>query len=70
MSANEMKWLKQFKALSAFKKRGIIYGLVGVIGFCAEWLLNSPPRKSVLLLWSGLIVIAVLVFFILREPNN
>ncbi|HNR66890.1 MAG TPA: hypothetical protein PKN04_03065 [bacterium] len=65
-----MKAFARFKQLGAYQKRGIVYGMVGVIGMGAELLLRPSPRLLVMLLWAGLIGIAALVYFLIQEPDK
>ena len=65
-----MNWLNSWKQLGAYKKRGILYGIIGVFGLGSELLVRESPRGTILLLWSGLIVIAALVYMSFREPDS
>ncbi len=65
-----MKAFDRFKQLGAYQKRGLIYALVGVIGIGIELLSQPSPRLLVIMLWVGLIGIAVLVYFLIQEPDK
>ena len=60
----------KFKRAGSYKKRGIIYMSVAVLFMLYEFIFHHPPRLSVLLLWFGLIVIAIFVMTILKDPEQ
>lgn len=62
--------IEKIKAYDSYKKRGIIYITVAVIFLTVEFVFHRPPRMTVLLLWLGLIVIAVFVMTTLKDPKH
>jgi len=62
--------LEKFKSIDSYKKRGVIYITIAVIFMAYEFIAHRPPRLTVLLLWFGLIAIAVFVMTILKDPKN
>lgn len=62
--------IEKFKTIDSYKKRGIIYISVAVLFLAYEFLFHHPPRMTVLLMWFGLIVIAVFVMTTLKDPGE
>ena len=62
--------LEKFKTLDSFKKRGIIYLSIAVLFLGYEFIFHRPPRMTVLLLWFGLIVIAIFVMTTLKDQKE
>lgn len=62
--------LKRIKEADAYKKRGVIYLAVAVLFMLYEFILHRPPRLTVLLLWFGLIIIAIFVMTTLKDPRK
>ena len=61
---------KKIKKLDAYKKRGIIYLGVSALFIGYELLFHHPPRLIVILLWLGVIVIAISIIVTLKEPDH
>ena len=62
--------IEKFKSIDSYKKRGIIYISVAVIFLGYEFIFHRPPRITVLLLWFGLIVIAIFVMSTLKDQRE
>ena len=62
--------LEKYKAADSYKKRGVIYISIAVIFMSYEFIFHRPPRLTVLLLWFGLVVIAVFVMTTLKDPRR
>ena len=64
------KIVKKYKSLGSFQKRGIVYIAVSALFLTYELFFHDPPRPVVVLLWLGVVVIAVSVIFILKDPER
>lgn len=53
-----------------YKKRAIIYFVIAVAFIVVEAAIHHPVRPTVILLWLGVIAIAVLVFTQLKYPDS
>lgn len=62
--------IDKFKDADSYKKRGIIYISIAVIFLLYEFVSHQPPRMPVLLLWLGVIMIAVFVMTTLKDPRK
>ena len=63
-------FLNKFKQLDRYKKRGTIYISIAALFLAFELLFHSPPRPTVILLWLGVIVIAVSIITSLKDPER
>ncbi len=61
---------EKFKTYDSYKKRGILYMTIAVFFLVIEFIFHQPPRMTVLLLWFGLIVIAVFVMTTLKDQGE
>ena len=64
------KLVSKFKNLGAYKKRGVIYISVAVLFLGYELIAHNPPRVTVILLWLGVVIIAISVMVSIKEPEN
>ena len=62
--------LKKYRSADSYKKRGIIYISVAILFMLYEFILHRPPRLTVLLLWFGLVIIAIFVMTTLKDPRQ
>ncbi|RPH89450.1 MAG: hypothetical protein EHM72_20360 [Calditrichaeota bacterium] len=62
--------MQKFKTAHPYKKRGIIYISIAFLFIGYELLMVKPMRSTVLLLWSGVIVISLLVMTQLKDPRH
>jgi hypothetical protein len=62
--------MERYKDADSYKKRGIIYISIAVAFMIYEFILHQPPRLLVLLLWLGVIIIAVFVMTTLKDPRK
>ena len=62
--------IEKFKSFDSYKKRGIIYMSVAILFLGYEFIFHRPPRMTVLLLWFGLIVIAIFVMTTLKDQRE
>ena len=60
-----MNWFKD-----GFKRRGIIYIVIGILGIAYELLFSKVIRPVVLVLWSGIIGIGVIVMLYFKDRNT
>ncbi len=64
-----MKLVERLKKKDRFAIRGVIAGILGLIGINVEVIFRSPPDIVVLLLYLGLSAIGVLVILMFRDPR-
>ncbi len=62
--------VKKYKSLGSFQKRGAVYIAVSALFLSYELFFHDPPRLVVVLLWLGVIVIAVSVIFSLKDSER
>ncbi|MBN1479862.1 hypothetical protein EH223_18300 [candidate division KSB1 bacterium] len=62
--------IKKYKKVDSFKKRGIIYISIAVLFMMYEFIFHRPPRLAVLLLWFGVIIIALFIITTLKDPRR
>ncbi len=62
--------IEKFKAIDSYKKRGVLYITIAVIFMTYEFIFQEPPRLPVLLLWFGLIVIAIFIMTTLKDSRH
>jgi hypothetical protein len=53
-----------------YRRRGMIYLAIAVAGIVYELIFVTPPRTVSILLWSGLIVIAIFVMLTLKDSTT
>jgi len=61
--------IDRYKKAHAYKKRGVIYIIVAS-AFLIYELTRSSPRLIVLLLWGGVIALAIVVMTTLKDPRQ
>ncbi|MBN1560094.1 hypothetical protein JW998_07570 [candidate division KSB1 bacterium] len=61
---------KKIKEADSYKKRGVLYASVAILFMLYEFIFHRPPRLTVLLLWLGLLIIAVFVMTTLKDPRR
>ena len=61
-----MSWIPA----DGYKKRGLLYTLIAVIGLGYELLFSGQVRPVVVVLWTGLLGIGLIVAFTIRDQQN
>lgn len=69
MCVLKLVWQK-YKNIDSYKKRSVIYITIAVLFMIYEFIFHRPPRVPVLLLWFGVIIIAIFVMSTLRDPRR
>ncbi len=64
------KLIAKIRGADSYKKRGAIYLAVSALFLGYELLFHDPPRRTVVLLWLGVIVIVISVIVSLKDPNR
>ncbi len=64
-----MKLVERLKKKDRYAIRGVIAGILGLLGMGVELLFRSPPDIVVLLLYLGLSGIGALVILTFRDPR-
>lgn len=64
------KIIDKIRGTDSYKKRGLVYLTISVFFLGYELLFQHPPRRTVVLLWLGVIVIAVSVIISLKDPER
>ena len=65
-----MRWMKKYARSDGFKKRGVLYMMISLIGMSYEFFFVDPIRLPVLFLWIGVFGIGVIVYKMLRDPDR
>ncbi len=59
----------KYKAANSYKKRGIIYISISLFFLLYEIFGMAAPRTPVVLLWLGVILIALVIMTTLKDPR-
>jgi hypothetical protein len=62
--------VEKFKAADPYRKRGIVYSAVSLLGMSHEIIFVKPSRPTVLILWICVMGIGVIVLTTLKGPKN
>lgn len=62
--------LEKYKSADSYKKRGIIYISIALIFLLYEIFGMASPRIPVILLWLGVIFIALVIMTTLKDPRQ
>ena len=63
------KYKERYKNAPAYKKRGIIYIVIS-LSFLLYELSRSSPRQTVIFLWAGVILLAIIIMTTLKDPHR
>ena len=63
------KIITRYKDAHTYLKRGIIYIIISA-SFILYELTRPTPRTTVILLWGGVIVLAIIIMTTLKDPRH
>ena len=72
MVVNHMfdKIIDKIRTVDSYKKRGFVYLTISALLLGYELFFHDPPRRMVILLWLGIIVIAISVMVSLKDSDR
>ncbi len=62
--------IAKFREADAYRKRGIIYISISLLGMGYELIFVNPFRPTVLILWASVIGIGLIVMTTLKGPKG
>ncbi len=62
--------IAKFRGTDAYRKRGIIYISISLLGMAYELIFVKPIRPTVLILWASVVGIGLIVMITLKGPKD